>query len=78
MGSLMAASVMDRLIAEHKAMKKALIEIANMGSTCEDFGLCKHPACNDSAGALLMAINTLTELGMRKDIPDRVYPEPKA
>jgi hypothetical protein len=75
----MAASVMDRLIAEHKAMKKALIAIANLGTTCDDYGLCKHPACEASVGACLTAINTLTELGMRKDFPlDRVPPEPKA
>lgn len=37
----------------------ALLEITKMGRVCEDFLDCKHPACSDSCGAVLVALEAL-------------------
>jgi hypothetical protein len=39
-----------------KLAEQALSEIANLGAVCEDFTLCSHRACNDSAAACSTAL----------------------
>lgn len=49
------------LITQWDRYRKALEEIAKLGKVCEEFEICNHPACNDSAGAVLIALEALKE-----------------
>lgn len=40
-------------------LRAALIKITSLGRTCADFETCAHSACNDSAGAVLIALEAL-------------------
>ena len=42
--------------------KEALMQISKLGSVCSDFELCKHKACTDSAGAVLIALEALKDV----------------
>jgi NaMN:DMB phosphoribosyltransferase len=57
-------SIRARMIQEYQiqidALVKALREIAQMGSVCKDFENCSHPPCQDSCGAVLVALEALT------------------
>lgn len=41
--------------------KEALEQISKLGSVCDDFELCKHKTCTDSAGAVLIALEALKD-----------------
>lgn len=41
--------------------KEALEQISKLGSVCSDFELCKHKACTDSVGAVLIALEALKD-----------------
>ena len=42
--------------------KEALMQISKLGSVSSDFELCKHKACTDSAGAVLIALEALKDV----------------
>ena len=45
----------EAMLTEAEAV---LNKIANeMGRVCDEFELCSHPACQDSCGAVLAALN---------------------
>ncbi|MCB1712899.1 MAG: hypothetical protein KDH96_10590 [Candidatus Riesia sp.] len=48
--------------AKETKYKEALEKISKLGSVCSDFELCKHKACTDSAGAVLIALEALKNL----------------
>jgi hypothetical protein len=47
------------LIKRLKAYREALTRISNMGRVCPEFEICSHPACSDSCGAVLVALEAL-------------------
>lgn len=47
-------------LKEAKQFREALSFISKMGRVCPDFETCHHPACSDSCGACLTAINVLS------------------
>lgn len=59
------SKIIKELVSENKQMRAALDTITTMGKVCPDFELCTHDVCADSAGACLVAMNTLTDLGIR-------------
>ena len=48
--------------AKETKYKEALEKISKLGSVCSDFELCKHKACTDSVGAVLIALEALKNL----------------
>jgi len=59
------ATIIRELAAENLTLRQALKDIAKMGQVCGEFEVCGHLPCRDSAGACLLAMNVLTELGVR-------------
>lgn len=59
------SSIIKELADENLKMRQALIEITKMGKVCPEFETCRHAPCTDSAGAWLVAVNLLTDLGLR-------------
>ncbi len=57
------AATINRLETERAELVKALTTISKMGRVCEEFEICQHPACADSAGAVLLALDVLARLG---------------
>jgi len=48
-----------RLLAENRRFRGALDKIATLGRVCPDFEICTHPPCQDSCGAVLIALEAL-------------------
>lgn len=53
----------DDLINDIIRLRGALADITRMGRVCGEFEVCDHPACQDSCGAWLKAVNTLRPNG---------------
>lgn len=47
---------------QNEIMLKALVDISKMGRVCEEFEVCDHIACEDSAAACLTALDALSEI----------------
>jgi len=56
-----------RMSAELSEKTAALLRISRMGRVCPDFETCKHPACGDSAGAALLAMEALLTDQQKKE-----------
>jgi hypothetical protein len=41
--------------------RKALEKISELGSVCDNFEICAHESCRDSAGAVLIALEALKD-----------------
>lgn len=44
-------------------IRKALVEIRKCGRVCDNFELCKHASCDDSAHSYMLAGDALREAG---------------
>ena len=53
------AAEYERVRTDLARLRKALDSIAKLGRVCPDFETCRHPACADSCGAVLLALDAL-------------------
>lgn len=49
----------EDLKLQNERLRNALIKISSYGRVCAEFETCKHQACEDSAGAALLAMDVL-------------------
>ena len=47
----------DEVISRLQSTLHKIVD--DMGSVCEEFEVCDHPSCRDSAGAVLLALDAL-------------------
>lgn len=47
------------LKARNRHLVEALEKISKMGAVCQEFEICEHPPCNDSARAVLESLQAL-------------------
>lgn len=55
---------------ENERLRKVLNTIAQMGSVCDDFEVCRHDSCRDSCSAALLALHALGGRSMEQCVFD--------